>query len=66
MFLVSTCLFSAGDLPLEELLAMYNLQRQSATPETDVDVEEDSQGEIHVLYTLDLTDHDTTIGPYYL
>ncbi len=42
IFYCSVCLLAPGELPLEDLLAMYNLQRQSATPETDV--EEPSEG----------------------
>lgn len=37
-----------GELPLEDLLAMYNLQRQSATPETDV--EEPSEGVMYSVF----------------
>ena len=42
MYNVHLCLYPpplsvSGDLPLEELLALYNLQRRSGTPDTEVE-----------------------------
>ena len=43
MYNVQLCLYPppplsvSGDLPLEELLALYNLQRRSGTPDTEVE-----------------------------
>ena len=42
-------LCTSGELPLEELLKLYNMeQRRSATPETDIEGETSVEGEASV------------------